>query len=537
MYKRGLYHDWVPKPVQLLMIFMSLFPLLVVSGVYVNNINDMVGGMGAMPEVFSLANYASFIGMATVMPLLLRTKQYFRSKEIVVGSLLLLCLLSWVCYSTDDPNLIVFASFFIGVFKMFGLIEFILPIYFIISPTMDRTRFYPIFYPISILGGQLFGYYFSLLAYNQNWQYVYLFIVIYMLVCALLAVILMHNSRGSKKVPLYQFSWLSMIWFAVIMMVLNYILVYTKFHGWFQAPVIRWGLAAFLLMSVGFIIIQKTLKRPFLSMNAFKRKNVYSSLIMIALMGIYLGSSSLQSTFMIGVLQYSFQLTAFINLAMVPGIIIGGILSFVWFKNDWNLKGLVLIGFGSYLLAQLIIYFLFVPEVQIGYFIFPTILKGLGLCVLYISLASYCTENLSMADQIPAISVLVLFRSFLGPALFGSILSWVMYKLQIQNVTNIATQMDATDSFALIRGGGMGLYGTVQIQSILLAVKKLFGFTIVAGIIVMIYVGLHRFNPIHHRRRIFISKLTRGESIKGYRLYGSLLEEEEAMEEALVTVV
>lgn len=71
MYKRGLYHDWVPKPVQLLMIFMSLFPLLVVSGVYVNNINDMVGGMGAMPEVFSLANYASFIGMATVMPLLL----------------------------------------------------------------------------------------------------------------------------------------------------------------------------------------------------------------------------------------------------------------------------------------------------------------------------------------------------------------------------------------------------------------------------------------------------------------------------------
>lgn len=536
MYKQGLFHDWVPKPLQLILIIVCILPFLVVSGIYSNNINDMASGLGAMSEVFVLSNYAGFIGMATVMPLLMRTKQYFRSKEMAVGTLLIISLLSWVCMTTDNANLIVFSSFFIGGLKMLGMIEFILPVYFIIAPSMDRTKFYPVFYPFSIILAQFAGYCFSQMAYAFNWQHVYLFVIIYMLTCALLLTVFMHNSLASKKVPFYQFSWFSLVWFAVLMMVLNYVLVYTKFHGWFQSPVIRWGIGVFVVMLFFFVLGQRLLKRPFISMAAFSYKNVYSSFIMILLMSIYLGSSSAQSTYMMGILKYSSQTSGLVNLAMIPGVILGGVICYYWFKHIPKIKGLVSIGFGSYLLAQVIIYFLFAPELPIEYFFLPTMLKGVGLCVLYISIASYCSDNVKMSEQLSVFSILILFRSFVGPALFGSVFSWLMYKLQLQNASDLAAHMDATNTIALMRGGGMGLYGPVQMQSIMLAAKQLFGITIVAGIVVMIYVALHRFEPIHHRRLIHISKWSKGESTKGYRLY-SAQEEEEAIDEAVITVV
>jgi MFS transporter, DHA2 family, multidrug resistance protein len=535
MYKRGLYHDWVPKPLQLLLTLICSLPFVTLYGVYTNNIPDMMNSMGNTTELFTYSNYAGFIGMAITMPLIIRLKQYFRNKELTLGSLLILSLLCWICYSTDNTYLIAFSSFFIGVFRMIGMMEFLPVVFILISPSFDKTEFYPFYYPFIIAAGQLSGYYFSLLAYQLRWEQIHLLSIIYMLFSALLLIIFMHNSRESKKLPLYQFHWLSMILFAVMMLVLDYVLVYARYYGWFQSSEIRWALAAFFLMLVVFIVIQHMLKRPYLPLNCFKSKNVYASLIMTALLGIYLSSTNMQNTFMLSVLKYSSQTNCLVNLAMVPGVIAGGFICFVWFKRQWKLKGLVLIGFGCYLVAQIIMYFLYAPVVQVEYFIFPNLLKGCGLCLLYISLAIYCSIHLKRAEVLSVFSVLVMVRSFLGPALFGSILSWANYKLQWININNLASHIDAADSYAMARGGGAGLYQSVQIQSALLATRQLLGYTIIAGIIVMIYIGLLRFEPFNHRRALFISKRLRGHNMKGYRF--SLEDEELAITEAAQVVV
>jgi len=89
---------------------------------------------------------------------------------------------------------------------------------------------------------------------------------------------------------------------------------------------------------------------------------------------------------------------------------------------------------------------------------------------------------------------------------------------------NLITGMDATDNLGLIRGGGMKLYGPVQIQSILLAAKQLFGYIIVAGIVCLIMILLHRFEQIHHRRLVLISKRLKGHDISGYKLKSATAE-------------
>lgn len=509
MYKQGLYHDWVPKLVQLLLIVVTFIPFMAVSCLYSSNFLDMSSGLGELSEAFSFANNAMFVGMAGAMPLLIRTKPFFRSKEVVVVGLLAMSLLCYVTSTTDNVWVIAFASLLLGFVKMFGMIEFILPIYFIITPQMDRKKFYPIFYPIAIIVGQYAGYYMGQQAYYIFWEYTNLVAIIYCLICAALSLVFMHNFRNMKKVPMHQFHWSSLILFFMAMMILNYVLSFAKYHGWYQSEVIWWGTVLFFILMVIFVIAQRSLKRPFMEIDGFAKRNVIHSLILIALMGLFMSSGGILNTYMMGVLGYSIQLTNKISLAMFPGAILGGILCFVWLKRDFRLKYLVMVGFAAFIAAQLVLYFTIAPVVRVEYFILPTVLKGLGLCVLYISLAIYCSQRLTNNQMLSAMAILVMVRSFVGQALFTAVFAWAFFKLQLQNAVNLASHMDAVDFFGQQRGGGMMLYRSVSLQSIMLSVKQLFGYTVIAGFATLFYVYIQRFDARPHLRLTFIRSLIR----------------------------
>lgn len=509
MYKQGLYHDWVPKLLQLLLIIVTAIPFMAFSGVYSTNIVDMASGMNELSENYTMATYAMFIGMTAGMLLLFRTKQYFRSKEVVVVGLLAIAVLSYVCATTDSGAVIVFASLLLGFLKMFGMIEFILPIFYIISPKMDRNKCYPIFYPMALIIGQYAGYYMSAITYQMFWEYSYLFAIIYSLVCALCALIFMHSYHAMKPIPIYQFHGLSVILFFVAMMVLNYLLVFTKYHGWLRSEV-TWGCGvAFVVLTGLFLYIQTTIKRPFLSLAGFSNRNVIASFIMILLMGLFVASGGMLNTYMMGVLGYTSFTVNQINTAMLLGAVVGGVVSFIWLKKQLPIKGLVFAGFGSYVLAHLILYFTIAPVVEIESFVLPTVLRGTGMCLLYISVAIYASEGLVPIRMLSVMSILVMIRSFIGPAFFGTILTWALYKLQLQNLSDLAAGMDSSSVEVALRGGAR-LYGATQLQAIMLAVKQLLGYTIVGGFVVLLYVSLHRFGTGRYRRFVQIrSKIKR----------------------------
>ena len=74
MYNQGLFRDWVPKLVQLLLILIFTIVIVPVNGVYVGNVSYMVGSTGIQTEYFVWANYAGVIGMGAAMPIILRMK-------------------------------------------------------------------------------------------------------------------------------------------------------------------------------------------------------------------------------------------------------------------------------------------------------------------------------------------------------------------------------------------------------------------------------------------------------------------------------
>src|SRR5690606_24329070 len=116
---------------------------------------------------------------------------------------------------------LVACSFLIGFFKMFPLIEMILPMMFILSPTGDKGRFYAIFYPLSIIAGQVASYYFTSFVFDSGYQSPYYIMAIIMLIIACISLIFQHNQRFCFKMPLYQIDWLSMIMLFISAMGLN----------------------------------------------------------------------------------------------------------------------------------------------------------------------------------------------------------------------------------------------------------------------------------------------------------------------------
>lgn len=527
MYNKGLFHKWVPKPVMLLLILILLIPFLSINGVYTGNIADMVGGLGTMTETITLAMNASFIGMAVGVPLFFRTKRFFRSKELLVGSLIIMALLSFICGTTNEAVVIVICSFFIGFFKLFGMFELILPIMFMISPTGERSRFYAFFYPISIGIGQLSGYFTTWFAYNLQWQQVYMVASAVLLFCALLCVIFMHNLRPGKQVPIKGFDWLSMALFGASLMLLNYVLVYAKQQAWLASENILFTAAAAILLLVVFLYRQSVVKAPNLSLSIFKKKNVVHGLILTMLLGMYMATSMVQSMFTTSVLGYSAVTNAKLNIATIPGIVMAGFVAFHWFKNKWHLKGYIWLGFAAFIGYTIMMYFLLSPVIDMEYLIVPSFLKGLGMGMLFIGIGLYTFDKLTRMDMLSAASLQMTVRSFLGTAVFSAIFSLTLYKLQWQQIGDLAVNMDAMNPFVVERGGGLALYGPVQIQAMLTAGKALLGYIIIASFSVMAYVTLHRFGKIHPRRFLVISNRIAGLSGRERRRRERELETEE----------
>lgn len=286
MYNKGLFSNWVPKPVQLLMMVLLLIVVMPLGGVYTGNISYMVGGTGVLSEYFMFANYASTIGMGACMPVVLRMKMRFKVRDKVTLLLVLLGLLSYINATTMQPMVMVAASFLIGFLKMMIVIELFLPLMVMLG---GRGIFYGVFYTFVLTLNQLTAYYAVEISIVYNWQQFLIIASVLCFVMALLCWIFMHDKYFALKVPLHYIDWLSIILFASTFMFSAYVFSFGKQQDWLNSSkIINASMAAFI--SFGLLIIRQfTLKRPYLSFTIFKRNNVQHGLFMLLCLGMFMG--------------------------------------------------------------------------------------------------------------------------------------------------------------------------------------------------------------------------------------------------------
>lgn len=506
MYNKGLFHDWVPKPVQLLLLIIMMAVAMPIGGVYTGNLSHMVSGSGVMQEYFLMANYATTIGMGVAMPLVLRLKLRFKIKHKVTAVFIILAFLLFVNATTSEPWVIIISSLLIGFLKMIISMEFFLPLMMLVPV---RGVFYGLLYGLVLVMAQVMNFYAVEYSVLYNWQYFFIVTALVCLLMALISWVLMHNQYFALKMPLYYIDWLSGLLFATSFLSLAYVLSFGRQQDWFNSPNIMNGCILFFVTFAALAIRQLTLKRPYLSFRIFKKNNVRHGLLMLFFLGMFMALGSIQSIFAIGILQYDQITNAKLNLLMIPGIVAGAVVAIIWFKKELNVQMYIFSGFAAMVMFTIVLYLSMVPEFNYERWYLPMFLKGYGMCALFIAIWYYTLDKLDVTDLLPAIGFVLVWRTFIAVGIFSALFSWVQYRFQVTSLGDLAVYWDG-----LLLGPQETMMNlkSIQINAILAANKKLLGYVIIAGIGVLLYILAHHFG----RQRFTKVKLIR--TLKGKAL-------------------
>ncbi len=435
----------------------------------------MVGGTGALSENYLFANYASTIGMGAAMPIVLRLKMRFKIRDKITVVLVLLGILNYINATTLQPSVIIGSSLLIGFFKMIVAIELFLPVMAMIG---NRGVFYGVFYSFILIMNQIAGYYAVEVSVFYNWQQFFVLISILCFGLAILQWIFMHDQYFALKVPLHYIDW-------------------TR---------------------------QTHLKRPYLSFKVFSKSNVLHGLFMLLCLGMFMATATLQNIFAVGVLGYDQLTNAKLNLMMIPGIVAAGIVAIIWFKRDKPVKMYIFSGFAAMLGYSVIMYFSMVLEFNYDNWYLPLFLKGFGMTVLFISVWYYTLDKLELDDMMAAIGLALVWRTFLTIGFFSAVFSWFQYRFQVESLGNLAVYMDGlTVSSQSVAANLKG----IQLNAIIAANKKIFGYIVIAGFGILGYILTHHFGRERFVSTRFIKVLS-GKSVIARR---RLLERKRLSEE------
>ena len=505
MYNKGLFSNWVPKPVQLLMMVLLLIVVMPLGGVYTGNISFMVGGTGVMQEYFLWANYATTIGMGACMPVVLRMKMRFKVRDKIVMLLVLLGALSYINATTFEPMIIVMNSLIIGFLKMMITIELFLPLMAMLD---GRGIFYGVFYTFVLILNQVSAYYAVEVSILYNFQQFFILAAVLCFVLALLCWVLMHDKYFALKVPLHYIDWLSIILFVSTFMFSAYVFSFGKQQDWLNSRnIINASIAAFVSFAL-LAIRQMTLKRPYISFHIFTKSNVLSGLFMLLWLGMFLGTTSIQNIYSVGVLGYDQLTNAKLNVMMTPGLFLAGVIAVFWFKKERPLKMFIFSGFASMTAYAIIMYFSMVLEFNYENWYLPMFLKGYGMCSLFISVWYYTLDKLELNEMLAAIGLVLVWRTFLAVGFFSALFSWFQYQFQIVSLGDLAVYMDGMTITPQTVAANMK---TIQLNAIISANKKIFGYVVIAGFGVMLYVMTHHFGKRTEYLRVI--RILNGKSV------------------------
>jgi len=288
-----------------------------------------------------------------------------------------------------------------------------------------------------------------------------------------------------------------MLYLISSLMLINYVVVYGKVEDWFSSGAIKAACFGAVITVMLFIRRELLIKRPFLNMSLFKKTNFSLGLLLIILLGVFT-PSTFQSSFSGSVLHFESIRNGELNLYLIPGIVAGSVLAFLWYRINFSGQLLTIIGFGAMVVYHILMYGRFVNDLNIHDFWLPSLFKGFGLALLYVSLAVYATAGFSFPGVLKAVGVIVVVRSFLGPGVFGGLYNYFLYAERTRHLSQLATHIDANEPQVFAQGNIARFYQNIQQQASLTALKEISGTIIIFGLsVITLLMVIHIYRKIN----------------------------------------
>ena len=516
--------SWCPQWLSLTTMFLILLSVVLVNGAYLGSSIDVSGSLGTTSEDIMMAYYACSVGMVVANPLVQKMRQVLTSKTLLLSDMALQVLLSLVCAKTEHMEITITCCFFIGMLKTFLLLEFIILLTPLFSPGNVRSEYYSWFYPIVFAGGQISVPLTAWLAYNYQWQYTYYFVIVLMLITMFFVLICFRNARKPEIIPLKEINYRSIFLVSLAYLMIVFVSIYGKILDWFSSDIICGFSIGGVLFLVLFLIHQRFANKPYIYLRPLKHiKSVIGYLFMFICI-FFNSDTTLINSYVNNILNLDSVHANLLSLWSIPGYIFAGIIGFWWFRfQRWRFRYLISAALWMYALYFAFVYFEISPESKYEFLFFPMILKGMGMMLLIIAFGVYTAEDFNVPYLVSNTFFMITTRSALAPVISYSVLSNWLYRLQINSMNCLSdhltlTNFDAvqryTQSFndALSKGWGYdtssllansNIYDMLQTQGLLLSIKIIFGYLLMAAIVFAI---ISSFIPFHKTVKVAVVK-------------------------------
>lgn len=516
--------QWVPDWLGLISIFIVILPVTMLNGSYTGSMLEVSNTLGTNSEDITMGYYAASAGMAIAYPIIPKVLAAFSVKSLLLIDLVLQFFLSWVCARTQNADILIVCSFAVGFLKGFLMLWFIRYAQKIFSPKNVRSEFYAYFYPIVFSGGQISMALTAQLAYYYQWQYMYYFTILLMLIAIIFILLFFRYAKRPMRIPYKEIDGRSMFIIAAALLFSIYIFTYGKTLDWFSSPKIRIYTIAIPILIYLFVHRQRTQEKPYVSLKPLHHHKSIIGYTFMVLVMFFSASSSLITNYLNSIIRVDSVHANSLSLMLIPGFIVGAIICFWWFRwQRWRFRYLISGGMFCYVIYLVILYFGITPYSTYEMLYFPVFLRGLGMMTLFIAFGVYVVEDLDPKLMLSNAFFLISLRSVLAPAISASFFSNLLYYLQIKGMNTLSEHMTLTNPLAssryaqamnsaLAQGHGYdeasqlaanNFYSTLQQQSLLLGIKTVIGYLLIAALIIAVFSA---FIPFHKTLKVAVVK-------------------------------
>jgi DHA2 family multidrug resistance protein len=202
-------------------------------------------------------------------------------------------------------------------------------------------------------------------------------------------------------------------------------------------------------------------------------------------MGV-LTPTTFQSSLSINVLHFELIRNSELSLYLIPGILAGSVLTFFWYKINYDGRFLFIIGFSALVLYHIMMYTQFVNDLNFADFFVPSFFRGFALTVLYISIGLYTSANLAIPHTLKVVGLVLIVRSFLAGGIASGLYNYFLYASTNRHLSTLASEIDANEPMLSQHANFTTYYKYILQQANLAALKEISGSIIIFGLAIIV---------------------------------------------------
>lgn len=482
--------DFVPRRLKPYLFILFVLIIQFSGGVYLAAVTDMVGTTALMQEDILMAGYASLIGMSLNFAVMFRVKFRFstRTQLLVAGAVLIAATV--ICAHTSSVPVLVVTCFIAGWFRMQATFACNSTIQLWLTPVRDMAIFFCYVYIVVDGVIQLYGIATIYTAFYSQWEYMHWTMTGLLALMMAMVMIFVKDMRSPMFIPLLGIDWIGSLLWGGFMMCFTFICVYGNYFDWWDAMEIR--IAALVgLACMGINLWRASfLHHPYISFRAMKNRNV------IKATGVYIVFFTLLATEHVFEHSYATTILGFdetnlidLNWYVLAGIIVGcGFTYFTFALRKWRYKTMTAIGFALAIIYLAYFYFFIDYNIEKEMLFVPLFFRGFASVIISIVFLTSIVQSglpfqvFPQALTINGFTGAVMGACF-GPAIVGEFLRHTMAKNAALLGTGIVDFNPAVQHTPVEQ-----LYGLVQTQALIVSMKEIYGWLLIAGIVSLLLI-------------------------------------------------